>query len=537
MRLLLAWLALVWLAAPADALEVWLASTERCTTCDLYRRAAQARGYGRALHYDDGPGLTIPILSIDKGLLAADVLSQLPRGEGPNSPFWELTLTVLVMDAGRVLFAADISESADPAGLRRSRDVMFPPDVPDPDHPALRDDDPYTPFFVREWNLEYFVDVALGKRPRRAPTRPVDLASPTPAPLGPSNVVLWGSAATPFENSLYVPTRIREIRALLEGMDLGPVRFFTLFGHGPGVAGNDTSRIVDGRVEFLRADVAADYAADAPGLNAVLTGVRERPGSRTLLVQVGHSGPAGSPLWGHALTVLPGDLRPIRQSGGDLVMVSGACHSGLYAQVVQCGFFAAHPEVLAAGCQLSPEALRESDDYLRHFFGALSGQASAGRRDRRPPTLHDAHWYAAARLEDHQLPYTTVDAAVDAHFAAHPEDLPESLSVAEIRAGARSLGRAEAEAAAALTADLPPDFHIPLSGYVEANQAADAELAEAAELSSAERNRLTALPYKLVLALLGRRVAYAALGADDARYRAAASCERQSLQDFLGGGR
>ena len=46
-----------------------------------------------------------------------------------------------------------------------------------------------------------------------------------------------------------------------------------------------------------------------------------------------------------------------------------------------------------------------------------------------------------------------------------------------------------------------------LAGYVEANHAADAKLADATELSSAERNRLTALPYKLMLPLLARRAA------------------------------
>lgn len=527
-----AWLAV--LCTRADALEIWLARDAQCTSCLIYQRAAQQRGYGAVLRH---AGQDLPILWVDKPVLADDVLAQLPADVGPESPHWSETLTVLVMDVGRVVFAADIQESADNNELRLPDAVMFPPDEPADDDASLRGADPYTPFFVRSWNLEYFVDVALGRRPRRDAAGPIDLASPTPAALGPRNVILWGSAATPLENSLFVPRRIAEIRAALEGAGVPGVRFLTLFGHGPGVDGNDTSVLVDGRVRFTRADVEADLAADAAGLSSALSGVRERAGARTLLVQVGHSGPAGSPLWGHGLTLLPEDLERVgREPGVSLVMVSGACHSGRFATAVQCGFFAAHPDVTAAGCQLSPEALERSDDYLRHFFRALSSQPARGRRAR-PPTLHDAHWRAVTALEDHQLPYTTTDALIDEHFAAHPESLPESLTVAEILAGARALSGAEAEAAAALTDGLGPGTAIPLGGHVEANHAAEERLADAFELPSAERNRLLGLPYKLSLTTLARRVAYARLSHDDAAFARAASCERQSLPELLGGAR
>ncbi|HEX5048319.1 MAG TPA: hypothetical protein VFX89_14470, partial [Gammaproteobacteria bacterium] len=517
-------LAALWLfTQSAQALEVWLASSpETCNSCAIYRQVAQQRGYGRALQYADGAGLTIPILTIFKGVLAADVIAQLPEGLGPKSPNWDSTLLVLVMDAGRVLAAGNIADSADNTELRRSRAVMFPPAEPREDDPALHDDDFYSAFFASRWNLEYFVDVALGKRPARAPSRPVDLASPMPAQLGASNVVLWGSAAKPAENALFIPTRIREIRAALERLRLGSVRYVTLFGHGPRVEGNDTSYSgTDGRTLFKRSDLRADYAADAAGLNAVLTAQRQSERARTLLVQVGHSGPTGSPLWGHGLTLVPADLEPIKQEGGQLVMVSGACNGGLFAKAVQCGFFAAHPDVTASGCQLSPAALEKSDDYLRHFFGALSGAATApaAGRKRAPAaavSLYDAHWYASTRLEDHQLSYTTTDALIDDYFAAHPDQLPPAMTVVEIQFAARNLTGAEAKAVAELTAGLLPETAIPLTGHVEANHEATAKLADARELSSEERNRIVALPYKLELVMLARRIAYEALAADDA---------------------
>ncbi len=533
------------LANSAQALEIWLASTADCNACTIWRRAAQAHGYGRALHYSDGAGLTIPILSIDKHVLAADVLAQLPADIGPKSPNWDRQLIVLVMDVDRVVVAGNIAESADNEALRRSHAVMFPPDAPADDDPALHDDNFYAEFFASHWNLEYFVDVALGKRPRRTALHPVDFASHEPARLGASNVILWDSAATPAANALFIPTRMNEIRAALEAAKVGSLRYVTLYGHGPKTEGNDTSYLVDGHTRFERAPIHADYGSDAAGLNSVLTAVADTARARTLLVQVGHSGPAGAPLWGHGLTLTAADLAPLAQAPGATVMVSGACNGGQFAKVAQCGFFAAHPDVRASGCQRSPAALETSDDYLRYFFRAASGEAASGapaggasgKRAKlaKPalPTLYDAHWYASTRLEDHQLSYTTTDALIDDYFAAHPDKLPASLTVAQIRAAAPKLLPAEAEAAAALTAALAPETEIPLTGYIEANKAADEKLEGARELSSAERNAIIALPYKLELAMLARRIAYHSLGVADADYARASTCENQSLATFF----
>ncbi len=453
MRYSAAWILLWCFSGSAHALEVWLASTERCNSCAIYERVAQQRGYGRALRYGSGGGaVTIPILSIDKGVLAADIANQLPVADGPKSPNWDVTLTVIVVDAGRVITAGNIASSADNNELRHSDAVMFPPAEPAPNDPSLHDEDLYAAFFTSHWNLEYFVDIALGKQAARVPHSLIDLASPEPASLGPTNVILWGSSGTPLENALFIPTRIAEIRSAVERANLGAVRYFTLFGHGPNVAGNDTSYIADGVTRFRRADLPADFGADAASLNKVLTGVLHTERAHTLLVQVGHSGPTGSPLWGHGLTVTPADLEPIVHEGaGSMIMVSGACNGGMFAKAAQCGFFAAHPDVKASGCQLSPEALETSDDYLRYFFRAATGAADTAKRSRQPTTLYDAHWYAATRLENHQLSYTTTDALIDDYFASHPEALPAALTVAEIRSAARTMTRAEIEAVDALT--------------------------------------------------------------------------------------
>lgn len=541
MRSLIAGIASCAFGVSAHALEVWLASSENCNTCALYDRLAQQRGYGSALRYGDGGGTRIPILAIGKNVLAEDMLAQLPPGEGPDNPNWDVTLTVLVVDAGRVLTSGNIADSADNAELRQSRAVMFPPGAPADGDPSLGAQSLYDEFFLKNWSLEYFVDVALGKRPKRAPARVVDLASATPAQLGPRNVVLWGSAATPLANSLFIPNRMTEIRAALEAQKLGPLRYVTLFGHEPGVDGNDTSYIVDGRTQFKHSDIRTDYAADAAGVNSVLTGVLRADRARTLLVQVGHSGPTGAPLWGHGLTLTPADLEPLKATAGRVVMVSGACNGGQFAKVAQCGFFAAHPDVKASGCELSPAALESSDDYLRLFFRAATGAAATDgptvprARAEPAPTMYDAHWYASTRLEDHQLSYTTTDALIDDYFAANPGKLPATMTVAQIREAVRTLSRAEVSAVLALTSGLTDDRAIPLTGYVEANREADAKLAEARERSSAERNQIVALPYKLALALLARRIAYGALHVADPQFAIAAKCEQQSLATFFSG--
>src|SRR5690606_296280 len=123
-------------------------------------------------------------------------------------------------------------------------------------------------------------------------------------------------------NPMFIPARIGEIRAAVEGMKLDGLRFVTLFGHGPDVAGNDTSHIVDGRTRFRRAAIDADFGADAASLNRVLTAALRTEAARTLIVQVGHSGPVGSPLWGHGLTLTPADLEPLREAAGNIVMIS-----------------------------------------------------------------------------------------------------------------------------------------------------------------------------------------------------------------------
>jgi hypothetical protein len=121
------------------------------------------------------PGYTIPI-SIDREERARNRRARAVtrKTSAAHSKYWDVTLLVLVVDAGRVMSAGNIAESADNSELRHSRAVMFPPSAPRDDDPALREENLYPAFFASHWNLEYFVDVALGKRPKRIARPPVD---------------------------------------------------------------------------------------------------------------------------------------------------------------------------------------------------------------------------------------------------------------------------------------------------------------------------------------------------------------------------
>ena len=59
-------------------------------------------------------------------MLAADIANQLPVADGPKSPYWDVTLTVIVVDAGRVITAGNIASSADNNELSHSDAVMLP---------------------------------------------------------------------------------------------------------------------------------------------------------------------------------------------------------------------------------------------------------------------------------------------------------------------------------------------------------------------------------------------------------------------------
>jgi hypothetical protein len=524
-----------------DSLEIWLARADQCNSCVLYAKAAKRRGYGSTLRYEHGDQVfEIPIKNVRKDELRTEVLKQLRVGTGPDNPDWSVQLSVLVVRDGKVLHNGNIAESADLGQVRYSQDQMFPPAHPGKGHASVRwIESPYATFFTANWNLEYFVAVALGERAPRVSRPVVDLDSPKPAALGRWNVILWGAADTPMANGLFTARRLNEIRPIVESQIPASeeLKVITLFGHGPASDGNDTSVMEDRRIGFIRADVRADYGADAESLGAVLTAVRHSSGTRNLLIHAGHAGPTGAPLWGQPGALSADDLARVGSSPEhELVMISGGCHSGIFAHSVSCGFFAAHPEVVASGCQLSQSAIEQSDDYLKLFFKSYGAKESseADRSGDGKVSFSEAHWYASARVEDHQLSYTTVDGLADAYFDAFPSKLPGVVSLSQIVELASHATAEEGAALERMTAGLNPALRVSLDDAVARNHAALSKLERAGELSSAERNAIISLPYKLMLPMLARRLLYKSLEGKKLAVKRVAACEAQTLSGFGG---
>jgi hypothetical protein len=518
-------------------LEIWLASTSQCNSCAIYEDVARRRMYGDTLRYVHAEQtLDIPIKRVSKTELPPWAATQIVGDYGPQSPYWPLTLTVIVVRGTKVLSFGNIADSADMTQWRFAPTRMFPPSHPAPSDPSVMEvRDEYAPYFRDNWNLEYFVAVALADRPSRAPTHFVDLESPATVPLARTNVILWGAASTPLANRQFTAQRLQDIRPILYGY-IPPstdVRYITLYGHGPNSRENDTSSMSGGVISFFRADLPADFGADARSLGIVLTSIERSDDTRNLIVLAGHSGPTGAPLWGQLGTLSAEDLSKVGVSARhEVVMISGGCNSGVFARSVSCGFFAAHPEVIASGCQLTQQAIEHSDDYLRLFFKGLTGAAArdADVDGDGKVSLSEAHWYASTRIEDHQISYTSGDALADAYFTAHPTRLPKTLTISEIRALGAGGSPEKRAALQRLTDGKDPRLVVSLDDLVAQNHTAFDKLKSSTELTSRQRNAILALPYKLMLPMLVRRLIYESVA--DASLKPIAACEAQGLADF-----
>lgn len=521
-------------AAAADGgnLELWLASGPQCNSCSIFSEAAARRQYKEVLVYKKGESeIRVPIRRMGKADLQENILEQMAGDAGPRNPYWPVQLTVIAVRAGKVLHYGNIGESANLRAALVGDERMKPPEHPVADDPSLKETADYRSYFVREWNLEYFVAVALGDLPARTEGRLLDLQVASPSvQLGETNVILWGAGGLPIRNGLFISERIREIRVVLEReLATRAPKFITLYGRGPRGDSLDTSVRRNGSVTFMHPQLPIDFPADLQSLDHVFSALRKQRGRHSMLVHVGHSGPTGIPIWGLLGTVSPADVSALGEGAAtELMMVSGGCHSGLFARAVKCGFFAAHPEIIATGCQLSQEAIERSDDYLRLFFRSIDGR----KRNEPPVTLEQAHWDASVRLEQHQISYTTLDALADEHFKSSPQSLPPRMGVGEIRKLRSAATPAEARALESLLKGLPADMQIDLLDIVQRNHAADKKLAGMTESSSDQRNATLNLPYRLMLPALARRLMFRSLQGSQENVKAVTACEARSFSSL-----
>lgn len=236
------------------------------------------------------------------------------------------------------------------------------------------------------------------------------------------------------------------------------------------------------------------------------------------------------PVWGHALTFSPDAIgAAIKDTGKDVVLVSGGCHSGLLAGAAQCGFFAAHPDVIATGCQRSFEAVGASDDYLKYFF-LSDTEASDANRDGRI-SFREAHSFAAAHVERHSIVYSDIDHAVDTYFAEHPDDLPPTVTLETLRPLVAGLPLTQRAAFRVLSDGLKEGQIISLTDQVARNRQALERLGDDIEMSSAARNAEMALAYPLSLVGLARQAIYIDRG--NALATDTLACQERSIAEYF----
>lgn len=508
-------------------LQVWLLESADCGACLLYQSFGD--GYPTQLRGYPGSDAPIPVSVIDKSAIPAAIAAQFQPHE-----YWSQSLSVLVLDDGKVLHVGNIAEASDIANARFPDAIMAPANAAERER-AAQASHFYGEHFKATWKLGYFVDVALGRRTSHPSIREAMLGNDDGiAGVSGNNLILWGSTANPSGNPLYISERIADTREALIPIAGPSLNVITLYGNGDDPR-PDTSVLVDGEERFIQSSIDTPHAPDLQTLGRLFEGLRGT--DHNLLVQIGHSGPTGAPLWGHLATIDAPLLESlVDKTGSELVMVSGACNSGQFAAAPSCGFFAAHPEVVATGCQKSPEALRGSDDYLGEFFGGVRSSEADLDRDG-AVSFAEAHWYASVRLEHHQIPYDSLDALVDAYWQANADALPNAIEFARLADLAHRVGSAEEQwAVTQFVERVSGDTPITTSEALRINREALEKVAAMTEALSVERNATMALAYPLVLSSLARRLLWrdsAEVGPAAAKIR---HCASQNIGDFLRGG-
>jgi len=511
---------------PAETdLNIWLLEGRDCGACKLYR--SFDNGYPTQLTDYAGAGGPIPVSVMKKSAIPSEVLRQFT----PH-PYWEQSLSVMVLRDDKVLYAANISESSDVAHARFPEAIMAPTTAADWER-ASHATHYYEEHFKATWKLDYFVDVALS---RRLPFPSIESSllgeMGEVSGIARDNVILWGSASTPFNNSLYISERMRDVRESLEHA-YGPFNSVSLYGNGDDPQA-DTSALIEDKFVRVQSSIDGALSSDGPSLGRLFHSLR---GSHNnLLVQVGHSGPTGAPLWGQLVTIDAALMqRLIAETQSTVVMVSGACMGGQFATAPSCGFYAAHPAVVATGCQKTPEALRTSDDYLGRFFDGIRSRSADLDHDG-SMSFAEAHWYASVLLEDHQIPYDSTDHHVDAFWQRSERLLPRKIAFADLLKLADEFGTDEERwAVRRFIARVPAGTEITAMDSLQINEAALQKVAKMTEATSAQRNAAMALPYPLVLTSLARRLIWRSAEIKSDAAVAVERCAHVSIEAFLRG--
>ncbi|MEO6186367.1 MAG: hypothetical protein ABIP38_08015 [Steroidobacteraceae bacterium] len=460
-------------AAQAAEWQIVLLKPRGCDNCsyveELLKRSSQLQ---RAVLEDGAGGQVVaPIQRRASAELSAQEWTQLRALPWFDESLWRQRVAaraaqVLLKRDGVIVSAGDIADSAD---LRNAR---FPPALNMPDAGsdlfAVRSAraDYAGDLFLRSWNLNWFYRLALDPSLHSTRKGAAWIAAnpqPLPTPLAAANVFLMSTASGAADNEIFNALRIEEIRDLLAqtlAFDAAQLRIF--YGGDNAHAAN-ALEVRGGRIALVQRNVAGASPFTSEAAARIFQSIRARPGSRNLLVLIGHGNPDGAGMWGSPAALSPDTLRSLHEhGGGDDVLVSGNCFGGVMARAMSCGFFGARPDIIATGCQADAAEVAQSRDYLHMFFGSLAARKSADADGDDAISFAEAHWYASTEGDPRNVTYTSIDALADAWFDTHPEALPRSLSVGEIRALAAGASPAEARTVRNLLGGYNAELAVPL---------------------------------------------------------------------------
>lgn len=511
--------------------QVVLLKPRDCNDCVLLEEILKRRSQLRQAVLEDGKGgqVTAPIQRRASAELSVTELAQLRALPWFNEALWNkqaaaASAQVLLKKDGIVVSGGEISESADLRNARYPAEVI----TPDIGRGLMEVRDAQSMYasnlFLRTWNLSWFYRLALD--PSILQTRSVaSWLAGNPATLAPpldaANVFLMSTASGAADNEIFNALRIEEIRDVLaQSLSVDPTKTRIFYGGG-NTRGANALEVRDGRIGLVKrvVDNASPFTPDAA--LQIFQSIRAKPGSRNLLVLIGHGNHEGAGMWSSPTPLSPATLQSLSEySGGDNVLVSGNCFGGVMAKAMSCGFFGARPDIIATGCQADAAEVAQSRDYLHMFFASLTPavRKSADADGNGAISFVEAHWYASTDGDQRNVTYTSIDALADAHFDAHPEALPRSLTVREILMLTAKAPPAEARALGALLAGYSADIAVPLT-----------DLATQATRWMPNSGRPRA-----VVGQLTRRLLF--LNTADARTAELArlqSCENRAVADFL----
>jgi hypothetical protein len=444
--------------------------------------------------------------------------SQWRRQAAKGSPQILLKRDELVVSAGDITDSANLRNARFPVPLLMpdgGRDVFS---VRNAQAVFVND------LYLRSWNLDWFYQLALDPSILESRSDAAWIAGNSETltpPLGGANVLLMSTASGAADNEIFNALRIEEIRDVLApslARDPGQLRIF--YGGGPG-RGANALEVRAGRIGLVRRDVADSNPFTPDAALRIFQSIRARPGSRNLLVLVGHGNPDGAGMWSSPTALSPAALRALHDhSSGDNVLVSGNCFGGVMARATSCGFFGARPDLIATGCQADAAEVAQSRDYLHMYFSSLRPEmrAAADADGDGDVSFAEAHWYASTEGDPRNVTYTSIDALADEYFDANPAALPKELAMREVQELATSAPAAEARALRRLTEGQNADSTLPLQDL--AGQAARWRPG-----GSAPRPMLGQLTRRLLFQRQARTA--------DTELARLQSCENRSVEAFL----